>query len=117
MKIIRLNEIPDEDRKGYSIKRLFTMPLSQRPENVGLYETTVPKGSVCKLHKHDQLDEIIYFITKAKAKLGKEIYSFEPGDMIFLSPGDIHEFIAEECDLKLIAIKLPNNKDDKVVLD
>jgi quercetin dioxygenase-like cupin family protein len=114
MKIIRLKDVPAEERDGYSIKRLFTEPLSNHPENVGFYETTVPKGSVCKQHYHAKLDEFILFLTKAKMRVEKEIYNFEPGDMVILKPQDKHEFVAEENEVKLIAMKLPNIVDDKV---
>ncbi len=114
MNIIRLKDVSAEEREGYSIKRLFIESLSCNPENVGFYETTVPKGSICKQHYHEKLDEIIMFLTKAKMKVEKDIYNFEPGDMAILKPGDKHEFIAEENEIKLIAVKLPNIVEDKV---
>jgi len=114
MKIIRLKDIPVEEKKGYSIKRLFTEELSKNPKNVGFYETTVPQGSVCGHHYHEQLDEIIMFLTKARMRVDKQVYDFEPGDLVILKPGDKHEFVAKECELKLIAVKLPNIVKDKV---
>lgn len=114
MKIIKLKEIPVEEKKGYSIKRLFTEVLSCNPQNVGFYETTIPKGSVCKHHYHKELDEIILFLTTAKMRVEQEIYDFETGDIVILNPSDKHEFIAENNEVKLIAVKLPNIPDDKV---
>ena len=114
MRIIRLKDVPVEEREGYSIKRLFTEFLSCNPENVGFYETTVPKGSVCKHHYHEKLDEIIIFLTKAKMRVEKEIYNFESGDIVILKPLDKHEFIAEDNEVKIIAVKLPNITNDKV---
>ena len=72
MKIIRISEVTNENRKGYSIKRLFTECLSKNPKNVGFYETTIPKGSKCSEHYHSNLDEIIYFITKGKMRFGEK---------------------------------------------
>ena len=114
MKIIRLNEVPVEERGGYSIKRLFTEKLSKNPDNVGFYETTVPQGGVCGHHYHEQLDEIIMFLTKAQMRVEDKIHSFVQGDIVILKPGDKHEVIAKECELKLIAVKLPNIVEDKV---
>ena len=115
MKIIRLNHIPNEERDGYFIKRLFTHQLEKEPNNVGFYQTTIPKGSIVKGHYHANLEEVLYFITKAKVKSESLTFSFEPGDIMILSPGDWHEIIAEEEDAKLIAVKLPNIVDDKVL--
>jgi len=114
MKIIKIEEVPIEKKEGYSIKRIFTENLSMKPDNVGLYETTVPKGSVCGHHYHEKLDELILFLTKAKMRVEKQIYDFGPGDMVILKPGDKHEFVAQDNEIKLIAIKLPNIVDDKV---
>ncbi len=114
MKIIRLKDVPIENKKGYSIKRLFTEFLSCKPENVGFYETTVPIGGVCKHHYHEKLDEVILFLTKAKMRVEKEIYDFEAGDIVILKPKDRHEFIAQDNEVRLIAVKLPNIIDDKV---
>ncbi|MBW2981171.1 cupin domain-containing protein [Candidatus Woesearchaeota archaeon] len=114
MKIIRLKDIQKEEKNGYSIKRLFTLPLSKKPDNVGLYETTIPLGSVCGHHYHENLDEIIFFLTKGRIRSNDKIYDVEPGDLLFLYPGDKHEFIADDNEIRLIAIKLPNIVDDKV---
>jgi len=114
MKIIRLNEVPDEERDGYSIKRLFTQVLSKRPENVGFYQTTIPTGSRVKSHAHKNLEEILYFLTKTKVKVNEEIYEFLPGDSLILSPNEKHEIIADREKVRLIAIKLPNIPTDRV---
>ena len=116
IKIIRLNEIPDEIREGggYSIKRLFTEALSKNPDNVGFYQTTIPKGSRVKNHYHDKLDEILYFITSGKVRVGEKIYEFSPGDLMVLPPRSPHEIIADDKEVRLIAVKLPNIVDDKV---
>lgn len=120
IKIIRSNEVLSEKRGkygGYSIKRLFTEALNKNPKNLGFYETTIrPKDSV-KNHYHKDLDEILYFITKGKVKVNDNIYTFNPGDIIILPPENPHEIIADEEEVRLIAIKLPNIVNDKIVLD
>lgn len=114
MKIIRLKDVPIENKGVYSIKRLFTESLSKNPKNIGFYETTIQKGSVCSHHYHKNLDEFILFLTKAKMRVEDKIYDFEKGDIVILKPEDKHEFIANDKEVKLIAIKLPNIVDDKV---
>ena len=114
MKIIRINEIPVEEREGYSIKRLCTEELLENPGNIGFYETTIPIGSTCPIHSHENLDEFIIFLTKGVMEINEEIYNFEIGDIVVLRPGDKHEFRAIDNDVKLIAIKAPNIPEDKV---
>ena len=117
MKIIRFNEIPNEQRKGYSIKRLCTEKLNKNPENIGFYETTIPPHSKVKKHIHQNLDEVLLFLTKAKVRVDSEVHSFNPGDIMILPPDSPHEIFAEEEEVKLIAVKLPNIVDDKVEFD
>ena len=115
MKVIKINKVPVEDRGEYTIKRLFTEKLHHNPENVGLYETTIPPGKKVKYHYHASLNEIIIFITAGRMKIGEEMHKFAPGDLVFLESGSAHEIYADENDVRLYAIKLPDNKEDKVL--
>ena len=115
MKVIKINDIPVEDRGKYSIKRLFTEKLNHKPENVGLYETTIQPGKKVKYHYHANLDEVIIFITDGRMKIEGEMRTFSPGDLVFLESGNAHEIYADEKEVKLYAIKLPDIKEDKVL--
>ncbi len=115
MKVIRLNEIALEERDGYKIKRVATEKLNFRPENIGLYQTIIPPQSKCPNHAHGKLDEIIFFLTKAKVRTQSGILEFRKGDFLVLSHGEFHEIIAEDEEVKLIALKLPNIVDDRLV--
>lgn len=117
MKIIRINEVPIENRGDYSIKRLFTENLNHKPENVGLYETTIHPGNKVTYHYHSNLDEVIIFITKGRMKIGKKMHLFSEGDLVFLEKGRAHEIYADDTVVKLYAIKLPDIKEDKVLPD
>jgi quercetin dioxygenase-like cupin family protein len=116
MRIIRLNEVPDEERGEYSIKRLFTVSLTQNPENVGFYQTTIPPHSVVKSHFHAKLDEILYFLTPGRVETESGMHYLEAGDIMILFAGEWHEIIAESEEVNLIAVKLPNIVDDKVLV-
>lgn len=115
MKTIRLKEIPLEERGGYQIKRIVTEKLNFRPENVGIYQTIIPPGNKCPNHAHGQLDEILFFLTRAKVKTESAMLEFEEGDFLIISPGEFHEIIAEEAEVRLIALKIPNIVDDRLV--
>lgn len=115
MKIVKLSEVPIEDRGQYSIRRLFTEKLHHNPKNVGLYETTIPPGEKVSYHYHANLDEVIIFVTNGRMKIGDEMHNFSPGDLVYLDSGSVHEIYADEIEVKLFAIKLPDIKDDKVL--
>ncbi len=118
-KIIRIDEIPDEQREGgnYSIKRMFTEKLRKNPDNIGFYQTTILPRNKVKHHSHQQLDEVLYFLTPGKVRIKSKIYEFNPGDVMILPPDTPHEIFAEDKKVVLIAVKLPNIPDDKVIVD
>lgn len=114
MKIIRLNEISEENRNGYTIRRLLTEPLHHNPENIGFYLTTIPASSKVKCHFHPLAIEIIIFLTSGTIKSNKEIYRFSPGDLAVISPREKHEIVADS-EVKLMAVRIPNFPDDKII--
>lgn len=116
MEIIKIKDVEVEDRGEYTIKRLFTTVLSHSPQNAGIYETTIPPKSAVKNHYHANLDEIIYFITKGYVKINFKEVEFDEGDLLILDSGDTHEIYAKDEEVRLIAIKLPNNVEDKVLV-
>lgn len=116
MVIIKIKDVDVEDRGDYSIKRMFTSVLSHSPENAGIYETTIPPNSAVKNHYHAKLDEIIYFITKGFVKINSEEVEFDEGDLLVLESGDAHEIYAKHDEVRLLAIKLPNKVNDKVLV-
>jgi len=114
MKAIKLDNIPVEERGGYKIRRIVTQPLGFKPENIGLYQTIIPKNSKCSNHAHGRLDEIIFFLTKAKVKTKSSMLKFGEGDFLIIGAGEFHEIIAEDEEVRLIALKLPNIEDDRL---
>jgi len=117
MEIVRRKEVEDIERGDYRIKRLFTKIFQKLPENVGFYETTIPKGKVCKEQWHQQSYEVVYFLTHGSAKLKNETYTFEKGDLVILNPGEKHEWQAVDQDLVVFAMRFPNLLKDKYTTD
>ena len=117
MKITRLNEIIEEKRDGYIIRRLLTEPFGHNPENIGLYLTTIPGKSKVKCHFHPLAMEIIIFLTNGAIKTNEKSYDFSPGDIAIFQPKEKHEIIAETQEVKLIAVRIPNFPDDKAICE
>lgn len=116
MKLIKSNDVPVEERDGYNIKRLLTEDLEHDHENMGFYITTIPKESRVKMHYHPKGLEILIFLTKGTIEVEEGKVDVMPYDVIFLEPGEKHEISAADDDeMKLIAVRVPNYSDDKVV--
>jgi quercetin dioxygenase-like cupin family protein len=116
MKIIRLAGIPEENRNGYSIRRILTDPLKHNPENIGFYLTTIPALSKVKCHFHPLAVEIIIFLTNGTIRSGKQTYHLSTDDLIVISPREKHEIIADN-EVRLLAVRIPNFPDDKVTCE
>lgn len=117
-KIIRSDQIPLEDRTsygGYYIRRLFTETIDTLAENIGFYETTICPNSIVKNHYHENLDEIIYFFSKGNIRIGSELVMINPRDVVIIPRGVPHEVISGEEEIKLLAIKIPNIPEDKIM--
>lgn len=117
-KIIRSDQIPLEDRTsygGYSIRRLFTETIDTLAENIGFYETTIHANSIVKNHYHKHLDEILYFFSRGTIRIGSELVMINPKDVVIIPRGVPHEVISGEEEIKLLAIKIPNILEDKII--
>ena len=117
-KIIQSDQIPLEDRTsygGYSIRRLFTETIDTLAENIGFYETTICPNSIVKNHYHKHSDEILYFFNRGSIRIGSELVSINQNDIVILPRGVPHEVISGNKEIKLLAIKIPNIPEDKII--
>ena len=111
--IIRSKEINSIDRGGYIIKRLFTKVFKDAPRDAGFYETTIPKGGICKEQWHKKSYEVVYFLSPANAKIEGNEYYLGKGDLVILDPGEKHEWRAIDRDVTVFAMRFPHLLDDK----
>lgn len=92
---------------------MFTKAFTDKPSDVSFYETTIPKGGVCKEQWHKLSYEVVYFLTPSAAKLEGKDYTFEKGDLVILDPNEKHEWTAPDNDVVVLAMRFPNLLDDK----
>ena len=117
MKIIRANEIKNEPRVGYKVKKLLGIKFEKAIDTAVFYETTIPLNGDFKEQWHKQSYESIYFLTSGMAIIDGKEYEFEKGDLLFLHPNEKHKFIATNGDLIIQAIRFPDLPNDKFVSD
>ena len=115
MRVIRKSCIRDENRDGYTIMRMGTFKIKSNLENVGLYLTKIPIDGKVSHHYHPKGLEILIFLKEGMLKSGEKKWMMEEGDMVILKPGELHE-ISGRPETELIAIRMPNYKDDKIVI-
>lgn len=114
-KIVGVEDVPVEERGNgrYYIRRVLDEMLSTPPESVGVYFTSV--RSYVAEHHHRNLDEILIFLTPAAIEINGERYEMQKYDSVFLPRGTNHKIYSNnDQESMLIAVKMPNAKEDKV---
>jgi quercetin dioxygenase-like cupin family protein len=115
VRVIKKSSVEDENRNGYSVKSLVTYPINSHLENIGFYLTKIPVGGKVACHYHPKALEILIFLTEGLLKSEKKQLLMQEGDIAILKPGEFHEITGRQ-ETKLIAIRMPNYKTDKVLV-
>ena len=103
---------------GYGRKYVADIDFQEPLDTAGFIYVKIPHGMITDPHAHALLEEVFIIMNDTKMGIGKSVFSFEEGDIVIVEPGEAHWFIAPNThDVIVIAIKLPNLKDDKVVIE
>ncbi|MFX1415853.1 MAG: cupin domain-containing protein, partial [Promethearchaeota archaeon] len=75
----------------------------------------IPPEMKTSPHSHGVLAEVFAVIGKTKMGVADTLYDLDEGDVVVVEPGESHWFETPTGpDVVLIAIKMPNLKDDKI---
>ncbi|NIO83063.1 MAG: hypothetical protein GTN53_21060 [Candidatus Aminicenantes bacterium] len=112
MKIYRAKDAKETPKEGFILKNLAEINLNQAVSSVGFFRPEVPGNGTLRNHYHQNLTEFMIFLNDAKVKFGSDIYDVSEGDLVMVSPGEVHEIFAGADGTMPIVIKLPNNPED-----
>ena len=115
MKVFRAKNAKEEPKEGFMLKTLAEINLNEAISSVGFFRPDVPSNGKLRNHYHQNLTEFIIFLNDAKIKFGSESYDVSEGDLVMISPGEVHEVYAGADGTMPIVIKLPNNPEDTKV--
>jgi mannose-6-phosphate isomerase-like protein (cupin superfamily) len=100
---------------GYGRKYVADVVFRQPIDSAGFIWVKIPGGVETAPHAHEFLEEAFVIMKKTKMGVGSEILDLDEGDVVVTEPGEAHWFVTPEGeDVIIIAIKMPNMKDDKV---
>jgi quercetin dioxygenase-like cupin family protein len=89
----------------------FRAPL----DTAGVIYVRIPAAYKTTPHTHMSLEELFVIMNSTRMGVNNDVYDLEEGDVVLIEPGEQHWFKApDENDVVIIAIKLPNLKNDKV---
>jgi quercetin dioxygenase-like cupin family protein len=102
-------------RGGYDAKYVADIVFRGQKESAGFILVNIPSGNTTSPHAHGVLEEVFIFMDMVEMTIDGELHQMERGDVVLIEPGEAHWFKApKDRDATLIAVKLPNLKDDKI---
>ena len=115
MKVYRISESETKGRAGYTASYVADIVFSSPASSTGVIVVKVPRNTKTEPHAHAILEEIFVVMNRTRMGVGDTILDLDPGDVVVADPGEAHWFETyHDDDLTLIALKVPNLKDDKV---
>ncbi len=115
MKIFRRNETERASRAGYAAEYIADIALTNPIDSAGFILVTVPKGSSTTPHAHAELEEVFVALNRVRIGVDDSIIGLELGDIVLVEPKEKHWIQSFDEDARMLAIKLPNLKEDKIV--
>lgn len=100
---------------GYGRKYVADLKFKKRLDTAGFIWVKIPGGMKTDPHKHERLEEAFFFVDPTKMGVGDQVLQVNEGDVVVVEPGEAHWFeTAEGQDVRVVAIKFPNLKTDKI---
>ena len=102
---------------GSTIRELMH-PAVHGNRNQSLAEATITAGSITRLHKHTDSEELYHVIQgKGEMTLADKIFTVEVGDTVCIRPGTVHQIRnTGDNDLKILCCCSPQYSDDDTEL-
>lgn len=115
MKVFRKADASSTGRAGYSASYVADINFANASDTSGIIFVAIPKGTRTSPHAHALLQEVFIAMNRTKMGISSKILILEPGDVVLTDPGEFHWFETYEDEgATVIAIKVPNLKDDKI---
>ncbi len=115
VKIFKASDIEEIHKKGYTAKYVADVEFRKSLDTGGFILVTVNAGTKSEPHAHGELEEIFVVLSDMKMKIDSIEYELNKGDVVLVSPNEIHSFeAAADSPASMIAIKFPNLKADRV---
>ena len=116
VRIYRVKDSLQAERAGYHARYLADMKFQKPLDSCGLILVDLKKNGKSSPHAHKLLDEIFVALTDIRIFIDGDRYDLKEGDVVIAESGELHSFETEtDMPGRILAMKFPNIKDDKVV--
>ena len=115
VEIYKVSDTESKERLGYRAKYVADVIFGEPPDSAGFIIVEIPPEMKTSPHSHGVLAEVFVIMGKTKMGVADTLYDLSKGDVIVVEPGESHWFETPPgASVDVIAIKMPNLKDDKI---
>jgi len=117
--MVRIYKAKDSERvsrAGYVANYVADLKFMSSLESCGVILVEISDIGKSSPHAHEHLEEVFIILSKMMIYINDTPYELDEGDVVIVQPGEEHSFETKNNQSgKIIALKFPNIKDDKVV--
>ena len=116
VRIYRAEDSVRATRAGYEASYVADLTFSKTLDSCGVILVDIQENGKSSPHAHEQLEEVFVAMTKIRMFINDTRYDLHEGDVVIVAPNEAHSFETEPNETgRILALKFPNLKDDKVV--
>jgi len=115
VRIYRTSDGTRRGRAGYEALYLADIELDEKAGSLGFIVVDIPEGTETDPHLHANLTEVFMALSPLTVLVEGQKITLDTYDVLVVEPGEAHSFRApEESPGRVLAVKVPNIKDDKL---
>lgn len=117
--MVRIYKAKDAEiatRAGYEARYVADLNFRESLDSCGVILVEIAGSGRSSPHAHEHLEEVFIALSRISIYIDDVCYDLEDGDVVIVEPGEAHSFeTRSESSGRILALKFPNIKDDKIV--
>ncbi len=116
VRIFRSADAERSTKAGYIASYIADLTFMQSLDSCGVILVEIEGKEKSSPHSHEQLQEVFVALSEISVYVDGICQDLKQGDVVMVEPGENHSFASKTSESgRLLALKFPNIKDDKVV--
>ncbi len=110
-----MSDAESVERAGYKAQYVADLEFKHTPSSAGVIIVDIPEGMKTTPHAHEYLEELFIPMNRTRMGIDDSVIELEKGDVVLVASNEKHWFETYSNErVRVIAIKFPNLKDDKI---
>jgi quercetin dioxygenase-like cupin family protein len=116
VRIYRATDSEKAIRAGYEATYVADLTFRKSLDSCGVILVDIAPDERTSPHAHDHLEEVFIAMSAISIYINDICHELQEGDVVIVEPGETHSFETKgDKSGRILALKFPNIKDDKVV--